>query len=47
MNEELLYIKNLLDIETTRKNHNAGLMEAADPLRVAKPYNTVSTNDKF
>jgi uncharacterized protein (TIGR02757 family) len=36
---ELLHIKNLLDIEVARKNHNAGLIEAADPLRVAKPYN--------
>ncbi|MDR1460136.1 MAG: TIGR02757 family protein [Campylobacteraceae bacterium] len=31
-------IKNLLDIEVGRKNHSVGLMEAADPLRVAKPY---------
>ncbi|MDR2790422.1 MAG: TIGR02757 family protein [Campylobacteraceae bacterium] len=38
MNEELLHIKKLLDIEVERKNHNMGLMEAADPLRVAKPY---------
>ncbi|MDR0579168.1 MAG: TIGR02757 family protein [Campylobacteraceae bacterium] len=39
MNNNLSHIKNLLDIEAERKNHNEGLMEAADPLRVAKPYN--------
>jgi uncharacterized protein (TIGR02757 family) len=31
-------IKQLLDTEVISKNHHTGLMEAADPLRVAKPY---------
>jgi uncharacterized protein (TIGR02757 family) len=38
MDTKLLYIKNLLDIEVEQKNHTLGLMQAADPLRVAKPY---------
>jgi uncharacterized protein (TIGR02757 family) len=31
-------IKELLDLEAGKKNRDIGLMEAADPLRVAKPY---------
>jgi uncharacterized protein (TIGR02757 family) len=38
MHEKLLHVKKLLDIEAEKKNHNMGLMEAADPLRIAKPY---------
>jgi uncharacterized protein (TIGR02757 family) len=39
MNEKLSHVKNLLDVEAERKNQDVGLMEAADPLRVAKLYN--------
>ncbi|MDR1463094.1 MAG: TIGR02757 family protein [Azoarcus sp.] len=33
-----LHVKNMLEAEVAQKNNYAGLMAAADPLRIAKPF---------